>query len=160
AGRCGPSRGTSAWLSASASPASRIGRRSSPLSPRRRQPPPAWRVSCGLPGRPNRNIISTRKTFKVLALEERRSMERREVLIQASVLPMLQAPPQAGGRPGLKITDIKTYLVGLPGRNLLFVKVETDQGIHGIGEAYSCGPDEATVAAIHDFRRWLVGQDP
>ena len=39
-------------------------------------------------------------------------------------------------------------------------KVETDQGIHGIGEAYSAGPDEATVATIHDFKRWLVGQDP
>ena len=38
--------------------------------------------------------------------------------------------------------------------------METDQGIHGIGEAYSCGPDEATVATINDFKRWLVGQDP
>jgi len=40
----------------------------------------------------------------------------------------------------LKITDIKTYLVGVGSRNLVFVKVETDQGIHGIGEAYSYGP--------------------
>ena len=40
------------------------------------------------------------------------------------------------------------------------MKVETDQGIHGIGEAYSCGPDEATVAAVQDFKRWLVGQEP
>ncbi len=62
-------------------------------------------------------------------------------------------------RPEIRITDIKTFLVGL-GRNHLFVKVETDQGIHGIGESYSCGPDRATVAAIHDFKDWLVGQDP
>ena len=74
--------------------------------------------------------------------------------------PFLQATPQIGTRPAIKITDIKTFLVGVGSRNLLFVKVETDQGIHGIGEAYSCGPDEATVATINDFKRWLVGQDP
>lgn len=65
-----------------------------------------------------------------------------------------------GTRPALKITDIKTFLVGVGNRNLVFVKIETDQGIHGIGEAYSAGPDEATVATIADFKRWLVGQDP
>jgi len=65
-----------------------------------------------------------------------------------------------GNHPALKITDIKTFLVGVGGRNLVFVKVETDQGIHGIGEAYSCGPDEATVAVIQDFKRWLLGQEP
>ena len=62
----------------------------------------------------------------------------------------------APGRPEIRITDIKTFLVGL-GRNHVFVKVETDQGIHGIGEAYSCGTDQATVAAIHDFKEWLIG---
>ena len=67
--------------------------------------------------------------------------------------------PGGQGRPEIRITDIKTFLVGL-GRNHVFVKVETDQGIHGIGEAYSCGPDHATVAAISDFKDWLVGQDP
>lgn len=66
---------------------------------------------------------------------------------------------QAPGRPEIRITDIKSFLVGLS-RNHVFVKVETDQGIHGIGEAYSCGPDQATVAAINDFKEWLVGQDP
>jgi galactonate dehydratase len=32
--------------------------------------------------------------------------------------------------------------------------------VHGIGEAYSVGPDLATQAAIHDFEEWIVGQDP
>ena len=68
-------------------------------------------------------------------------------------------PAPAPGRPEIRITDIKSFVVGL-GRNHVFVKVETDQGIHGIGEAYSCGPDQATVAAINDFKEWLVGQDP
>lgn len=88
-------------------------------------------------------------------------MQRRDFLIQAGLAPLLPAAGQvAGGRGDIKITDMKTYLVGVGSRNLLFVKVETDQGIHGIGEAYSCGPDEATVATINDFKRWLVGQDP
>jgi galactonate dehydratase len=93
-------------------------------------------------------------------------MKRRQLLAQAGAapalaVPMLGPPPaQIGSRPSLRITDIKTFLVGVGSRNLVFVKVETDQGIHGIGEAYSCGPDEATVAAIRDFRSWLVGQEP
>ncbi|MFN9458433.1 MAG: hypothetical protein ACK6D7_13805, partial [Acidobacteriota bacterium] len=70
-------------------------------------------------------------------------MKRRsffEHALSASAVPALQAA-QAGGRPALKITDIKTILVGTGGRNTCFVKVETDQGHTGIGEAYSCGPD-------------------
>ena len=60
----------------------------------------------------------------------------------------------------MKITDIKTYLVGLSGRNWVYVKVLTDEGIEGIGEAYSVGPDEGTVAVIQDFKRWLIGENP
>lgn len=89
-------------------------------------------------------------------------MKRREFLTApaAAAAPVLAGPSQVGTRPAIKITDIKSFLVGAGGRNLVFVKVETDQGLHGIGEAYSCGPDEATLAAINDFKRWLVGQDP
>jgi galactonate dehydratase len=93
-------------------------------------------------------------------------MQRRDFLVQTGLAPLIvpvaAQPGQAAqaGRGDIKIVDIKTYLVGLATRNLLFVKVETDQGIHGIGEAYSCGPDEATVATINDFKRWLTGQDP
>src|SRR6476620_12279254 len=89
-------------------------------------------------------------------------MKRRDFLVQSGLASLVPAAAQASerGRSGIKITDIKTWLVGLGSRNLVFVKVETDQGIHGIGEAYSCGPDDATVATINDFKRWLVGQDP
>ena len=62
-----------------------------------------------------------------------------------------------GNAPAMKITDIKTFLVGAGGRNWVYVKVLTDQGIFGIGEAYSAGPDEATVKVIEDFKSWLIG---
>jgi galactonate dehydratase len=91
-------------------------------------------------------------------------MKRRDFLAGSGV-PFLSAAALAqstpvGTRPAIKITDIKTFLVGVGGRNLLFVKVLTDQGIHGIGEAYSVGPDEATIATINDYKQWLVGMDP
>jgi galactonate dehydratase len=90
-------------------------------------------------------------------------MRRRHFLmttgLTAGVTAAAQPAAPASSRPEIRITDIKTHLVGL-GRNHVFVQVETDQGIHGIGEAYSCGPDRATVAAVADFKEWLVGRDP
>jgi len=60
----------------------------------------------------------------------------------------------------MRITGIHTYLVALGSRNLCFVKVQTDEGIHGIGEAYSVGPDRATAETVDYFAEWLVGLDP
>src|SRR5262245_60041329 len=90
-------------------------------------------------------------------------MMRRDFLVETAGMASFlaaAAQPLAAGRSAIKITDIKTFVVGVGSRNLVFVKVESDQGIHGVGEAYSCGPDEATVATIADFKRWLVGLDP
>ena len=93
-------------------------------------------------------------------------MQRREFLNAGAVgLPlqiqaMAQTSPRYNGKPALKIADIQSFLVGVQGRNLCFVKVITDQGITGWGEAYSVGPDEAVVATIADFKSWLVGKDP
>ncbi|MFZ1753496.1 MAG: galactonate dehydratase [Caldilineaceae bacterium] len=60
----------------------------------------------------------------------------------------------------MKITSIETFLVNLGHRNIPYVRVHTDEGIHGVGEAYSCGPDKATVECIRDFEGWLIGHDP
>jgi galactonate dehydratase len=60
----------------------------------------------------------------------------------------------------LKITAIDTHLVNMGNRNVPFVLVRTDEGITGVGEAYSCGPDKATVEVIRDFALWLAGRDP
>ncbi|MBY0507414.1 MAG: galactonate dehydratase [Bryobacteraceae bacterium] len=89
-------------------------------------------------------------------------MDRRRFL---AAPPFLQATPffqaaQPGPRATLKITDIQSFPTNVGNRNLIFVKVLTDQGLYGIGEAYSCGPDEATLKVIDDFKTWLIGQDP
>ena len=60
----------------------------------------------------------------------------------------------------MKITSIETFLVNMGHRNIPYVRVHTDEGIYGVGEAYSCGPDKATVECIRDFESWLVGRDP
>ncbi len=60
----------------------------------------------------------------------------------------------------MKITKIDTYLVNMGHRNIPYVKVHTDEGLYGVGEAYSCGPDKATVEVVHDFEEWLIGRDP
>ncbi|MEM7536773.1 MAG: mandelate racemase/muconate lactonizing enzyme family protein [Chloroflexota bacterium] len=66
----------------------------------------------------------------------------------------------------MKITDIKTYLMhaGVPGstgwksRNWLFVKVFTDEGIYGVGEA--SGWPRVVETAIQDLTPILIGEDP
>lgn len=60
----------------------------------------------------------------------------------------------------MKITGIKTFLVKNTGAPCVFVRVDTDEGIHGVGEAYSAGPNRAMAEVIHDFAAWLIGQDP
>ena len=93
-------------------------------------------------------------------------MNRRDFVTAAAVagLPLQTAvsqelAPRYTGKPELKITDVQAFIVNA-GRNYVYVKVSTDAGIHGWGEAYSAGPDQATVATIHDFKSWLVGLDP
>ena len=60
----------------------------------------------------------------------------------------------------MKITKIETFLVRPDSRNYVFVRVQTDEGLYGVGESYSTGPDDAVAAVIHDFEDWLIGRDP
>jgi galactonate dehydratase len=60
----------------------------------------------------------------------------------------------------MKITDVKTFITNPEGRNYIYVKIFTDEDITGIGEAYSVGPDLATVQTIEYFKDWLIGEDP
>ena len=60
----------------------------------------------------------------------------------------------------MKITDIKPYPVWVGNRNQLVVKVETDQGIYGLGESGLSGRELAVVGALKHFREFLIGKDP
>lgn len=68
----------------------------------------------------------------------------------------------------MKITEITAHLMGIPGagghapsRNWLFVRVRTDEGITGVGEATTEYHEQAVAAMIqHHFAPLLVGQDP
>jgi 2-dehydro-3-deoxyphosphogalactonate aldolase len=67
----------------------------------------------------------------------------------------------------VKLKDIKTFVVGNPpphfgGRYFVFVKLTTDDGISGIGEAY-CVPFHPDLVAkmLEDvFGRYIAGQNP
>jgi galactonate dehydratase len=60
----------------------------------------------------------------------------------------------------MKITHIKTYIVGNPWKNWLFTRVETDEGVHGIGEGTLNGFARTVEAAIHELKQLVVGRDP
>ncbi len=60
----------------------------------------------------------------------------------------------------MKITDIQAWPVWGGQRNFLFVTVDTDEGIYGVGEAGITGREKAVVGAIENFRDILVGEDP
>lgn len=60
----------------------------------------------------------------------------------------------------MKITQVQTFIVGNPWKNWVFIKVHTDEGINGVGEAtgsLSATPDEAQV---QELTRFILGEDP
>ena len=60
----------------------------------------------------------------------------------------------------MKITDIETYSVSAGWKNWLFIKVNTDEGLYGIGEATINGFIKTTEAAVHELKHFVIGQDP
>jgi galactonate dehydratase len=60
----------------------------------------------------------------------------------------------------MKITSIEAFPVWGGHRNFLFVVVDTDEGIYGVGEAGLTGRELAVMGAIEHFKPLLIGQDP
>ena len=60
----------------------------------------------------------------------------------------------------MKITGLKTYRVFAEWRNWLFLKIETDEGVYGVGEATLEGRAHTVDAALTDLCRVLIGRDP
>ncbi|MFH1639931.1 MAG: mandelate racemase/muconate lactonizing enzyme family protein [Chloroflexota bacterium] len=62
----------------------------------------------------------------------------------------------------MKVTGVKTFIVdpGM-GKNWLFVKIDTDEGIHGWGEAYTQSDrDSAVEEHVKHMTRYLIGRSP
>ena len=60
----------------------------------------------------------------------------------------------------MKITEVKTFPVFYGSRNYLFVKIETDEGIYGVGEFGITWKEQAGVGAIRHMASDLIGRDP
>ena len=59
----------------------------------------------------------------------------------------------------MKITDIKTYIMDAFRTNWTFIKVETDEGLYGFGEA-SLGTQEMALAGcVEDLKRLIIGRN-
>ncbi|MGQ9683450.1 MAG: mandelate racemase/muconate lactonizing enzyme family protein [Anaerolineae bacterium] len=60
----------------------------------------------------------------------------------------------------MKITDVKHIPVSHGWAGYQLVKVETDEGIYGWGEAGVSSRELAVAGAIQHYREWLIGRDP
>ena len=60
----------------------------------------------------------------------------------------------------MKISAIKTLMARDGNRPRALIKVETDEGIHGWGEAYNHGPDLAIKPTVDYIFEMIKGEDP
>lgn len=61
----------------------------------------------------------------------------------------------------MKITEITAYSVHTTQwRNFNFVRIDTDEGIHGVGELFCVGADTAVQSMVKYVSEWVVGMDP
>ena len=60
----------------------------------------------------------------------------------------------------MKVTDVKTFMVDCFRTNWVFVKVYTDEGITGVGEATLEYKEKALFGAVEHIKEYLVGKNP
>jgi galactonate dehydratase len=60
----------------------------------------------------------------------------------------------------MRITRIETFTVGAEWKNWLFVRVDTDEGLAGVGEGTLNGFVGTIEAAVHELGHLAVGEDP
>ena len=60
----------------------------------------------------------------------------------------------------MKVIDIKPFVVDCFRTNWVFVKVYTDEGIDGVGEATLEYKEKALLGALEHIKEYLVGKDP
>jgi galactonate dehydratase len=60
----------------------------------------------------------------------------------------------------VKVTGLEAYPVWGGERNLLFVVMNTDEGVCGVGEAELTGRELAVTGTIRHFEPLLLDKDP
>ncbi|MBR6603220.1 MAG: mandelate racemase, partial [Clostridia bacterium] len=60
----------------------------------------------------------------------------------------------------MKVIDIKPFVVDCFRTNWVFVKVYTDEGVDGVGEATLEYKEKALLGALEHIKEYLVGKDP
>ena len=60
----------------------------------------------------------------------------------------------------MKIRDIDTILIDSPGRKWTIVRVFTDAGLVGLGEATYSNKEPVVAAAVEHLKQELIGEDP
>ena len=60
----------------------------------------------------------------------------------------------------MKVTDVKTFVVDCFRTNWVFVKIYTDEGIDGVGEATLEYKEKALIGAVEHIKEYLVGKNP
>jgi galactonate dehydratase len=61
----------------------------------------------------------------------------------------------------MRITDARTVVIGTSWRNLILVKVTTDEGVYGVGEATTQNREEGVVGYLRGlFKRFVLGANP
>ena len=61
----------------------------------------------------------------------------------------------------LTISDVRTTVVGTPWRELVFVELETDEGLTGLSEVRMVNRTDTLLACLHELApRHVIGTDP
>ena len=60
----------------------------------------------------------------------------------------------------MKIIGLKVFVAHVQRTNFVFVKIYTDEGIDGVGEATLEWKTMTIVAALEELERELIGRDP
>jgi galactonate dehydratase len=60
----------------------------------------------------------------------------------------------------MKVTSVEPLVVDVGSRNWLFVVVDTDEGVSGVGEGSLPGHPLSVAAAVEEYCEYVVGEDP
>jgi L-alanine-DL-glutamate epimerase-like enolase superfamily enzyme len=113
---------------------------------------------------PCRPVLRVRNSRPGMATARRRlrSLSHHLSLPNGSDSAPLHAAPAGAGGSGTEIASVEAMHVRRPkgGTCLVFVKITTDNGVVGWGEATNSGRNQSTAEAVMEGARYLYGKDP